>query len=109
MGDVETSCRVDSALLLPREEAVRRLKSGFGSMSGTFQPLLAVQEEVWKGDNLRFRISALGQVASGAIDVEDHHVRLTIILPWVLAKFAEKIQALVGNQAKLMLQKNDLP
>jgi hypothetical protein len=90
---------------LGREEAVRRLKSGFGSVPATFQQLLAVQEEVWTGDNLRFRISALGQVASGAIDVADDHVRLTIVLPWLLAKFAEKIQSLVGNQTKLMLEK----
>jgi hypothetical protein len=90
---------------LGREEAVRRLKSGLGSVPATFQQLLAVQEEVSTGDNLRFRISALGQVASGAIDVADDHVRLTIVLPWLLAKFAEKIQSLVGNQTKLMLEK----
>ncbi len=90
---------------LDKEEAVRRLKLGFGNVPATFQPLLAVQEEVWKGDSLQFRISALGQIASGTIDVADHHVRLTIILPWLLAKFGEKIQALVGDQAKLMLEK----
>jgi hypothetical protein len=90
---------------LGREEAVRRLKTGLGSIPATFQHLLAVQEEVWTGDNLRFRISALGQGASGAIDVADDHVRLTIVLPWLLAKFAEKIQTMVGNQTKLMLEK----
>ena len=90
---------------LGREEAVRRLKSGFGSVPATFQHLLAVQEEVWTGDHLQFRLSALGQVASGAIDVADDHVRLTIVLPWLLAKFAQKIQSLVGNQTKLMLEK----
>jgi hypothetical protein len=90
---------------LGRAEAVRRLKSGLGSVPATFQYLLAVQEEVWTGDHLQFRLSALGQVASGAIDVADDHVRLTIVLPWLLAKFAEKIQSLVGNQTKFMLEK----
>jgi hypothetical protein len=60
---------------------------------------------VWTGDHLQFRISALGQVAAGAVDVAEDHVRLTLTLPWLLAKFAEKIQALVGDRAKLMLEK----
>ena len=90
---------------LGKEDAVRRLKSGFGSVPATFQQVLAVQEEVWTGDHLQFRISALGQVAAGAIDVAEDHVRLTLTLPWLLAMFAEKIQTLVGNQAKLMLEK----
>jgi hypothetical protein len=64
-----------------------------------------VQQEVWTGDHLQFQISTLGQAATGAIDVEDDHVRLTIVLPWLLAKFAEKIQTMVGNQAKLTLEK----
>ena len=63
---------------LGREEAVRRLKTGLGSIPATVQHLLAVQEKVWTGDNLRFRISALGQGASGAIDVAGDHVRLTL-------------------------------
>lgn len=54
---------------LGRTEAVRRLKSGFGSVPAAFQHILALQDEVWTGDNLRFRISAPGQVASGSINV----------------------------------------
>ena len=90
---------------LGKQEAVRRLKSGLGSVPAALGQLLVVQQEVWTGNHLQFRISALGQDAAGAIDVEDDHIRLTIVLPWLLAKFAEKIQTLVGNQAKLMLEK----
>lgn len=90
---------------LGKQEAVRRLKSGLGSASAAFGQFLVVQQEVWTGDHLQFRISALGQVATGAIDVEDDHINCTIVLPWLLDKFAEKIQTLMGNQAKLMLEK----
>jgi SpoVK/Ycf46/Vps4 family AAA+-type ATPase len=103
-GNVETSCRLNSAFS-------RQGRGGAASeirlwrRPATFQHLLTVEEEVWTGDDLQFRISALGQMASGAIDVADDHVRLTIVLPWLLAKLAEKIQSFVGNQTKLMLEK----
>ena len=82
-----------------------RLKSGFGSVPATFHHVLAVQEEVWSGNRLQFRVSALGQVASGTIDVGDDHVRLTVTLPWLLAKLAEKMQPLIRNEGQLMLEK----
>jgi Putative polyhydroxyalkanoic acid system protein (PHA_gran_rgn) len=90
---------------LGKEEAVRRLKSGLSSVPATFHHVLAVQEEVWTGDHLQFRVSALGQVASGTIDVADDHVRLTVALPRLLAQLAKKIQPLIRNQGKLMLEK----
>jgi hypothetical protein len=49
--------------------------------------------------------SALGQVASGNIDVADDYVRLKILLPWLLAKVAEVIQPLIRKEGLLMLQK----
>ena len=52
--------------------------------------MIAVQEQAWMGDNLQFRLSALGQVASGTIDVGDDHVRLEVTLPWLLAQLAER-------------------
>jgi hypothetical protein len=90
---------------LGKEEAVRRLKSGLGSVPATFHHVLAVQEETWTGDHLRFRVSALGQVATGTIDVAEDHVRLTVALPWLLAQLAEKMRPIIQNQGKLMLEK----
>ncbi len=54
---------------LGKDEAVRRLKSGLGSASANYGHVFAVEEEIWTGDRLQFRIRALGQVASGTIDV----------------------------------------
>jgi hypothetical protein len=90
---------------LEKDEALRRLKSGLGSVPATFHHVLAVQEEVWTGDHLQFRVSALGQVASGTIDVAEDHIRLSVALPWLLAQFAKKMQPLIRTQGQLMLEK----
>ena len=90
---------------LGKEEATRRLKSGLGSVRTNYGQLLAVQEEIWSGDHLQFRVSALGQVASGAIDVADDNVRLEVTLPWLLAKIAEKITPAIRKEGTLMLEK----
>jgi Putative polyhydroxyalkanoic acid system protein (PHA_gran_rgn) len=88
-----------------KDEAVRRLKSGLRSAPASFRHVFAVQEEVWTGDHLQFRVSAIGQIASGTIDVAEDNVRLVVELPWLLAQFAEKMQPLIRNQGKLMLDK----
>ena len=90
---------------LGKEEAIRRLKSGLGSMRTNFGHLLAVQEEIWTGDHLQFQVSALGQAAAGFIDVAEDHVRLEVTLPWLLAKLAEKIQPMIRKEGTLMLEK----
>ena len=90
---------------LGKDEAVRRLRSGLGKAQSTFGHLFTVQEEVWNAHRLQFRISAMGQVASGSIDVADDHVRLELVLPWLLARVAEAIQPLIRKEARLMLEK----
>jgi hypothetical protein len=69
-----------------------RRKSGLAGVQQNLSWLLAVQGEVWAEDQLRFRVSALGKVASGTIDVNDDHVRLDVMLPWMAALLAAKIQ-----------------
>lgn len=90
---------------LGKAEAVRRLKAGLAGVSANFNHVLAVQEEVWTGDRLQFRVSALGQTASGTIDVADDHVRLEVALPWLLARLVEKLQPVIARQGTLMLEK----
>ena len=77
---------------LGREEAARRLRGGL-SRAAASVPVLAVDEERWDGDQMFFRVRALGQAASGHIDVADDHVRLEVTLPWLLQRFAEMAQA----------------
>jgi hypothetical protein len=90
---------------LGKDEAVRRLKVGLADAQSNFGQLFTIREETWTGDHLQFCISALGQVASGNIAVADDHIRLEVLLPWLLAKVAEMIQPLIRKEGLLMLEK----
>jgi hypothetical protein len=90
---------------LGRDEAAHRLKSGLGSVRANFGQLFSVEEEIWSGEHLDFRVSALGQSATGTIDVADDHVVLEVALPWLLAKLAEAAQPLIRKQGTLILER----
>ena len=90
---------------LGREEAVRRITAGFSGARTHFAHLLTISEESWEDNRLSFRASALGQVASGLIDVREDHVVLTVTLPWLLAKFAQAAARVIRKEATLMLEK----
>ena len=90
---------------LGREEAVRRLKAGLGRAAASV-PVVQVEEERWSGDSMNFRIRALGQVASGQVDVADDHVKVQVVLPWLLQRFAEMAQATIRKRGQLLLTKD---
>jgi Putative polyhydroxyalkanoic acid system protein (PHA_gran_rgn) len=90
---------------LGEEEALRRLKNGLSGASANFGHLFKIEEEIWTGHHLQYRVSALGQVASGSIDVAEDHVRLEVFLPWLLAMLAETLQPLVRNEGTSLLEK----
>ena len=89
---------------LGREEATRRLKVGLTRAASSI-PVLKVDEERWEQDRMIFRVRALGQAASGHLDVADDHVRLEVMLPWLLQRFAEVAQAAIKNRGSLLLTK----
>ena len=89
---------------LGREEAIRRLKSGLTRAASSF-PILNVDEERWDDNRMIFRVRALGQAASGHIEVEDDHVRVEVTLPWLLQRFAEMAQRVIKNRGNLLLTK----
>jgi hypothetical protein len=89
---------------LGREEAMRRLKSGL-TRAASSVPALNVDEERWEDDRMFFRVRALGQAATGHIDVADDHVRLEVTLPWLLQRFAEVAQAAIKKRGSLLLTK----
>lgn len=86
------------------EEATRRLKAGLTRPASGI-PILKVEEERWQDNQMFFRIRAIGQVASGHIDVADDHVRLEVVLPWLLQRFAEAAQLAIRNRGTLLLGK----
>jgi Putative polyhydroxyalkanoic acid system protein (PHA_gran_rgn) len=91
---------------LGREEATRRLKAGLTRAASTI-PVLKVDEERWEQDRMIFRVRALGQAASGHLDVADDHVRVELMLPWLLQRFAQAAQAAIRNRGNLLLKKRD--
>jgi hypothetical protein len=89
---------------LGREEATRRLKAGLTRAASSI-PVLHVDEERWEDDRMIFRVRALGQAASGHLDVGEDHVRLEVTLPWLLQKFAQVAQVAIRNRGNLLLTK----
>jgi Putative polyhydroxyalkanoic acid system protein (PHA_gran_rgn) len=89
---------------LGREEAMRRLKAGLTRAAASI-PVLKVDEERWEDNRMIFRVRALGQVAAGHLDVEQDHVRLEVMLPWLLQRFAEVAQVAIKNRGRLLLTK----
>jgi hypothetical protein len=89
---------------LGREEASRRIRGGLARAAASV-PVLSVDEERWEGDRMFFRVRAIGQVASGQIDVADDHVRLEVVLPLLLQRFAQMAQAAIRDRGTLLLTK----
>jgi hypothetical protein len=90
---------------LGRAEALRRIQSGLGNVRANYASLLALEEEVWAGNRLSFRVRAMGQSAAGTIDVEEDHVLLEVTLPWLLGVLAEKIVPAIRKEGTLLLEK----
>ncbi len=89
---------------LGRDEATRRLKEGMArAASGV--PVLHIDEARWEGNRMLFRVSAIGQLASGQVDVADDHVRVEVTLPLLLQQFAEVAQAAIRKRGDLLLTK----
>lgn len=91
---------------LGREAARARLQGGVDrirSRLGDFRMQLV--EEDWQGDTLHFGVAALGQTVNGKLEVEDALVRLEVMLPWMLAIFAEKLRLGVEKQGQILLEK----
>jgi hypothetical protein len=55
---------------LGKEEVRRRLEPGLSSLIGEAS-ILTVVDESWEDDELKFRVRALGQLASGTVQVAD--------------------------------------
>jgi hypothetical protein len=89
---------------LGKEEALRRVRPALGRAASSF-PILSVEEEVWSGDRMDFRVRALGQVAAGNVQVSAENVRLEVTLPWLLHKFAKAVQRTIEGRGQVLLEK----
>ena len=89
---------------LGKAEALRRLKGGM-ERTIVHIPVMKVDEQAWSGDRMTFRASALGQVASGTIDVGESDVRLELTLPWLLQRFGHMVQEVFSDRTRRLLEK----
>jgi hypothetical protein len=89
---------------LGREEATRRLKAGLARAASSM-PVLKVDEERWEDNRMVFRVRALGQAATGHVDVDEDHVRVEVTLPWLLQRFAQAAQTMIRDRGRLLLTK----
>ena len=90
---------------LGKDEAVRRLKEGFARTNGHLGPMIAMEQETWQEDTLRFRMRALGQTAAGTIEVLEDALRIEVSLPWLLAKAAQRLLPILNKEATRLLEK----
>jgi Putative polyhydroxyalkanoic acid system protein (PHA_gran_rgn) len=89
---------------LGRDEAKRRLNAGLTRAAAGIR-MLQIDEERWDGDRMFFHVRALGQAASGHVDVAEDHARLEVTLPWLLQRFAKVAQVAIRNRGNLLLTK----
>lgn len=90
---------------LGKVEATRRIKEGFARSDGHLGPMIAIEQQTWEGDTLRFRMRALGQTAAGNIEVLENALRIELSLPWLLAKAVKRLLPALRREATLLLEK----
>lgn len=91
---------------LGREATLARLRSGMDRVRDRLGSVgMQLTEERWDGDTLHFGVAALGQTVNGRVSVEDAAVRVEVMLPWMLAVFAEKLKLGVEKHGRVLLDK----
>jgi putative polyhydroxyalkanoate system protein len=90
---------------LGKEEARRRLETGFSRLQQQFGAQIASIDQRWEGDRMDFKVGAMGQTVAGNLEVMADAVRIELVLPWILAVMAEKARGFIQKQGTLMLEK----
>lgn len=94
---------------LGREAALRRLRDGLDRIRDKLGMVkMQLVEEEWSDNAVRFGVAAMGYTVRGRLEVEDTLVRIEVMLPWVLAVFAEKLRLGVEKQGQILLEKPKL-
>lgn len=77
---------------LGRDEARRRVAQEIDALKRAYVDKFAHSEVIWSGDGANIRVIALAQEITAQIDVAIDSVRVEIVLPWLLASLANKVQ-----------------
>ncbi len=88
---------------LGKAEALRRLQPGLTALAGN-APMFTVEQETWNGEELTFRVSTLGQSASGSLLVGENDVRIALVLPWLLRQIAGGLETAIHERGRALLE-----
>lgn len=86
-------------------EARRRLDEGFAQMTQQMPGGMGQIEKSWKDNRLSFSATAMGQVATGHLDVVEDAVHIVVHLPGLLGMLAGKIGGQLQRQGQILLEK----
>ena len=89
---------------LTQQEARTRLQKGITDLKAQHAASIAQVAETWNGDQMSFRLTAMGQAITGRVDVQPSAIKLDIDLPWLLAAFAEKFRPRIEQEGRRMLE-----
>jgi hypothetical protein len=97
---------------LGKDEARRRIESGFGQLrnqmsggvAGALGSMVKFQES-WDGDRLSFEGTGLGQKITGRLDVRENAVDIQLDLPEILAALADRISGKLKAEGQKLLEK----
>jgi hypothetical protein len=90
---------------LGKAEAIRRVKEGLAHANGQLGSMIAIDQETWEGDTVRFHMRALGQAAEARIEILEDALRVDVSLPWLLAKAAKRLLPVLRKETTLLLEK----
>jgi hypothetical protein len=102
---VSETVKVTISHRLGKGEAVKRIKEGLARTDGQLGTMIAIEQQTWEGDTLRFRVCALGQTAAASIEVLEDALNIEVSLPWLLAKAANRLLAVLRKETTRLLEK----
>ena len=89
---------------LSQDEARLRIQQGLSDLKAQHAASIAQVAETWNGNQMSFRLTAMGQAITGRVDVQPSAIKLDIDLPWLLAAFAEKFRPRIEQEGRKMLE-----
>jgi hypothetical protein len=89
---------------LGRDGAKERLDEGLNHIRGQLAPFGSAIHYEWRGYRLVFSLTAMRQMITGYVDVEEDIVRIEITLPRLLRIFSKAIIGRICNEGALLLK-----
>lgn len=89
---------------LDRGEAKRRMDAGVAKLPAHIPGGVAEVRARWpQEDRMQVDVTTMGQDISTSLDVGDHSVRVTVLLPGLLALMAGPIEAMIRRSGEKLL------